>query len=333
MRKLIFFAALSIIVLLLSIIVKNTNLNYKSNAARIIPVYAKIGFMGDLNIGRTINYVAQKNSDYNLFDYSMSAYLKINDLNVANLESTILGKNPKTGINPCPVESERRLMIFCGDPKFVPYFKTNKFIFTLANNHIDDFNINRLDAKKLTMDTLNSYGVPFYSVHESNSEFVMREINDIKFGFIGVDLINHYGGFNTQSKKKILELIKKYDSKVDWLILSIHWGSEYDTKQSKDQIEFAHAFIDTGVDVIHGHHPHVLQPIEYYKSKLIFYSLGNFVFDQNFSKETNTSAIYRLTFSKDKILTANRSSIEITDDGKPHLQYNERFRNGVIRKY
>ena len=67
--------------------------------------------------------------------------------------------------------------------------------------------------------------------------------------------------------------------------MHIHWGFEYDTKPSSRQREIAHKLVDSGADVVIGHHPHVVQPIEIYKGKAIFYSLGNFIFDQN-TKET-----------------------------------------------
>lgn len=64
-----------------------------------------------------------------------------------------------------------------------------------------------------------------------------------------------------------------------FLICSLHWGLEFINFPSEQQVEFGHALIDAGVDVILGHHPHVLQPVERYGHGLIFYSLGNFAFD------------------------------------------------------
>ena len=68
--------------------------------------------------------------------------------------------------------------------------------------------------------------------------------------------------------------------------MSVHWGQEYHLENSSSQQELAHKIIEAGADLIIGHHPHVVQSIEEYKGKLIFYSLGNFVFDQYFSEET-----------------------------------------------
>ena len=65
-----------------------------------------------------------------------------------------------------------------------------------------------------------------------------------------------------------------------------HWGQEYKPKSLKEEQDLAHKMIDTGVDMVIGGHPHVTQEIEIYNDHLIFYSLGNFIFDQYFSKET-----------------------------------------------
>ena len=73
---------------------------------------------------------------------------------------------------------------------------------------------------------------------------------------------------------------------TDFIIANVHWGVEYTHYFNDHQQDIAHQLIDSGVDMIIGHHPHVVQGMEVYNSKPIFYSLGNFIFDQYFSKET-----------------------------------------------
>ncbi|HQO27449.1 MAG TPA: CapA family protein [Candidatus Pacearchaeota archaeon] len=60
----------------------------------------------------------------------------------------------------------------------------------------------------------------------------------------------------------------------------MHSGNECQYKPTQTQIDFVHSVIDAGADLVIGHHPHIIQPIEKYKHGYIFYSLGNFVFDQ-----------------------------------------------------
>jgi poly-gamma-glutamate capsule biosynthesis protein CapA/YwtB (metallophosphatase superfamily) len=76
----------------------------------------------------------------------------------------------------------------------------------------------------------------------------------------------------------------------------MHAGIEYSSTYSKSQQRIAHASINAGADLVIGTHPHVVQPLEIYKNKAIFYSLGNFMFDQNFSFETTHGLAVRLTW-------------------------------------
>jgi poly-gamma-glutamate synthesis protein (capsule biosynthesis protein) len=80
-----------------------------------------------------------------------------------------------------------------------------------------------------------------------------------------------------------------------------HWGTEYALTPNKKQVRLAHEWIDAGVDVIIGHHPHVIQSVEVYKDKYIFYSLGNFIFDQYFSFNTTHGIGVSAEVYKDKI--------------------------------
>jgi len=86
-----------------------------------------------------------------------------------------------------------------------------------------------------------------------------------------------------------------------FLIVSLHWGGEYQLKNSISQQKLAHKIIEAGAEAIVGHHPHVVQNIEIYKSKPIFYSLGNFIFDQYFSENTQTGLAVGAEIYNDKI--------------------------------
>lgn len=78
----------------------------------------------------------------------------------------------------------------------------------------------------------------------------------------------------------MIERVKKASGTGKVVVVNMHWGVEYDTEPSVREKELAHNLIDAGADVIIGHHPHVVQPVEVYKNGLIFYSLGNFISDQ-----------------------------------------------------
>jgi poly-gamma-glutamate synthesis protein (capsule biosynthesis protein) len=94
------------------------------------------------------------------------------------------------------------------------------------------------------------------------------------------------------------------------LVVTLHWGEEYLHEPSHTQVEFAHRLIDAGVAVIIGHHPHVLQGVEKYRSGLIAYSLGNFIFD-SWQSPTRESAVLKCTFSGNELLDYTVTPIKI----------------------
>ncbi len=100
--------------------------------------------------------------------------------------------------------------------------------------------------------------------------------------------------YNPVNVRCALEELRR---KVDLIVVSLHWGTEYAKSPSAEQREKAHRLIDWGADLILGHHPHVVQEIEEYKGGVIVYSLGNFVFDQR-KKETKKSMIFKAKLSK-----------------------------------
>ena len=84
------------------------------------------------------------------------------------------------------------------------------------------------------------------------------------------------------------------------MIVSVHWGVEYTHNPGQRQKDLAHMFIDSGADIVFGHHPHVIQTMEIYNNKPIFYSMGNFVFDQYFSTDTQEGLSVGLVLEKGK---------------------------------
>jgi len=95
-------------------------------------------------------------------------------------------------------------------------------------------------------------------------------------------------------------MIEEIRGIVDYIIVSIHWGNEYKHCPENETINLAHYLIDIGVNIILGSHPHFLQTIEKYHGGLIFYSLGNFIFDQTGICQ-NESMMVQFIFTKQDI--------------------------------
>ncbi|MEV6238373.1 CapA family protein [Lentzea sp. NPDC051838] len=105
-------------------------------------------------------------------------------------------------------------------------------------------------------------------------------------------------------------LIKELSAQQQLTVVQLHAGFQFEAAASENVRDMAHAAVDAGADIVIGHHPHVLQGLEWYKGKLIVYSLGNFVFDQNFLA-TFSSAILRTVWEGDRMLEARLLPLEL----------------------
>jgi poly-gamma-glutamate synthesis protein (capsule biosynthesis protein) len=94
-------------------------------------------------------------------------------------------------------------------------------------------------------------------------------------------------------RERLLADIRAAAGVADWVIVSFHWGIEYEGYAGGSQRELAHQAVDAGADLVLGHHPHVLQGFELYKDRLIAYSLGDFVFD-HYSRATGEAVVLQV---------------------------------------
>ena len=113
--------------------------------------------------------------------------------------------------------------------------------------------------------------------------------------------------------------IKAAKAKSDLVIVSFHWGQEYQTKSNAHQQKIAAAAVKAGADLIVGHHPHVAQEIDKIQGVTVAYSLGNFIFDQNFSPETKTGLILKVKIENNKIVKVEPRMIKFTNNFQPYI--------------
>ncbi len=107
---------------------------------------------------------------------------------------------------------------------------------------------------------------------------------------------------------------------VDWLVVSLHFGYEYQHFPSPRDVKLCRELIDCGADIILGHHPHYPQGVETYNNGIIAYSLGNFIWDQNFVGHTASSFLLEIQLSKTRIVSME--AVPFTLDKTYRLQYN-----------
>jgi poly-gamma-glutamate synthesis protein (capsule biosynthesis protein) len=116
-----------------------------------------------------------------------------------------------------------------------------------------------------------------------------------------VAFIGYHQFFDTNTDSVIIA-IAKAKAQEAFTVIYPHWGEEYNIGITEFQRQTAHAFIDAGADLVLGAHPHVIEPVEIYKDKAIFYSLGNFIFDQDFSAETKQGLAVQIVLNKKDVV-------------------------------
>jgi Bacterial capsule synthesis protein PGA_cap len=155
-------------------------------------------------------------------------------------------------------------------------------IVSLANNHTDNMGgLKGLEETRVNLETDNFqyFGHFDTSVKEDICEIVeIKKVIDSREVKIPIAMCGYHGVFKLPKQDEI-DVISEY-SKHFVTIVMPHQGEEYKDKSGSYQKKIYRAFVDAGADVIIGAHPHVMQEVEEYKGKLIFYSLGNFIFDQ-----------------------------------------------------
>jgi poly-gamma-glutamate synthesis protein (capsule biosynthesis protein) len=281
-----------------------------------LPPTTSLFFAGDIMLSRNVHRAMSEANDFTLPFRKVGDIIKNADIAFANLESPFndTGRHFIDGS-----------LVFNADPKSVEGLKFAGFdILSTANNHTMDQGTKGLN---FTIDTLFNNGIIPSGTSKTTGEQILPvvEKNNILFGFLSYSYTAlNDGGKSTSPyikdfndlpglKQDVLGL-KGHNSDV--VIVSMHAGTEYTREPTQAQIDFAHAAIDAGADLVIGHHPHWIQITEQYKGKWIFYSLGNFVFDQMWSTDTKEGLTVLVTYKTEHIpdptrQTAGESKIEI----------------------
>ncbi len=255
-----------------------------------------IFFAGDIMLSRNVEDKMAKANDYSLPFQKIAEEVKSADISFANLESPITDKGKHFIPNS---------LVFNANPLSIGGLLSAGFdVLSTANNHSLDQGQYGI---QYTYDWLKSHGIiPVGAgVPVVDATTAVIEKNKINFGFLAYSYTAHndnsndsspyIGNFHdlTRLKQDILTLRGHYS---DVVIVSMHAGTEYTRTPNAEQIEFAHAAIDAGADLVIGAHPHWIQTTEEYKGKWIFYSLGNFVFDQMWSQDTREGLTVLATY-------------------------------------
>jgi gamma-polyglutamate biosynthesis protein CapA len=266
---------------------------------------ASIIFVGDLMFDRSIRQFAKVKGNDFIFE-RIHDYLTSADLVVANLEGPIT-LNPSVSIGTLPNQSGHFKFTF--DPGLAEtLFNQNIEMVNLGNNHILNFGDEGLAE---TQEYLSNSKVEYFGdVGEKFHENREVSINSVSFIFV------NYNQFVPGSLERTMGDIKKAKDQNKFIVVYTHWGTEYAKTANSEIKKIAHSFVDSGADLVMGTHPHVIQDKEAYNGKMIYYSLGNFIFDQYFSPETMEGLAVKVNCDKEKKCNFEEETIKMKTNGQ-----------------
>ena len=243
-------------------------------------------FAGDAMFGRNVGYYFQDNNFLDLFSNLGNRTLWGTDISWLNLEGPVSDKE----IRQDP--QDKSLVSFNFSKEVIEALKYLKIATVgLANNHTANQGAAGLDK---TREVLKKAGV---DANGDPNKADSANISRYTQGNITVVLIAVNALYNSKGVEEII----KQEKMNNFVIVLPHWGNEYEPTHSATQEKLARSWIEAGADLIIGMHPHVVQDAQIINDKPVFYSLGNFIFDQMFSKETQEGLILSGSISKEKI--------------------------------
>ena len=307
-------------------VIQDSSVESETVEEKIEPINFTMTAIGDTLCHNT-QYWDAYNSSTKQYDFSyvyddIKDYTSSADITIGSLETTFAGED--RGYSNYPVFNSP-------DSLATGLKDIGVDVISLAGNHALDYGYSGICR---TIDVLDNVGISHlgtYKSAEDQNKILIKDVKGVKIAFI-----NYTYGTNgipvPSDKPYCLNLIDKdliskqikqaKEQNVDMIVACMHWGTEYKTSANYEQKELADFLFKSGVDIILGNHPHVLEPMEKKtitlddgstKDVFVVYALGNFTADQR-AEITRDSAILNLDITKDsdgKILINKVSYVPI----------------------
>ena len=275
------------------------------------PSQVRILLGGDIMLSRYVGRLASERGDPSWPLHQVANLLASADIAFANLESPFSDQGPITD----------RGMVFRAQPEMVQALSLAGIdVVSTANNHARDCDGYGIE---FTLDLLARHGILAAGTARSSSlahrgTIIARK--QIGFGFLAYTFDQSNGSHpGVDERVAMMDIVRmradvaRLLERADAVIVSMHAGNEYQAQPNARQQRFARAAIDAGAALVVGHHPHVVQPVEQYGGGVIFYSLGNLVFDQFQSEETQRGWIADVRFTGARPASWDIIPIDIVD--------------------
>ena len=291
---------------------KETKLEVKTQPVKLL-------FVGDVMLARSIGQKIE--SGENPFKFVVDTFSEY-DLVIANLETTI-GNTGKS--------ASGKLYTFQAPVKAAETLKNSGVgVVSLANNHTMDYGVAGLNQ---TISNLDSQGIKYFGAGDKQTAFetLVVDVKNQKIGLLGFNEIEtNYTAVSAKSSGNayydIVEIKKSITGARTQnpnlpIIVMPHWGVEYDLKPSATQKSHATEIFNAGASVIIGGHAHVIQKAEKIGDKQVYYSMGNFVFDQMGSKANATSGqMIEVVIENNQIISTKAIDIYLDSNGFPRVK-------------
>lgn len=241
-------------------------------------------FLGDIMLARDVERRLKAQSP----DYAFS------ELSILREAKWVVG-NFEASIPQVHIPTPNLTMRFSVAPALLDVLENGGVThLSLANNHALDY---LEDGYRHTLTTLKSRGFEV-SGHPLRVDETSVSYLDAGGRVMALVSLNATYG---ELPVNWVEVVREVSTQSDIQIAYIHWGEEYELVHSESQETLAHQLVDAGFEVVIGHHPHVVQDIERYKDGLIFYSLGNFIFDQYWNDDVSEGLMLELVVAGNDI--------------------------------
>ncbi|MBX9765104.1 CapA family protein [Patescibacteria group bacterium] len=260
-------------------------------------------FVGDMFFDRHIRNVIETVGPDFIFS-CIYPLLSRSDFVVGNLEGPITD-NPSVSRGTNPEDANHFRFTF--PPIVAEALKRNNIdVVNVGNNHIGNFG---KDGIQRTKDYLESAGVAYFGGLSGDEPVYRKEASGIPLSFVSY---NQFGG---SSENDVTDVIRLEKSVGRTVLIYAHWGDEY-ASTTLPMKETAKLFADAGASAVIGSHPHVVLENEYIGNTLVYYSLGNFIFDQYWNDDVSHGRAVLLHISPDqnkKISVTEYTTILQTD--------------------
>ena len=273
--------------------------------------------VGDILLGRSLGTLMEETKNYSMAFEQIEPELRAADIAFANLEGPFCGEPPYYGAG----------MVFrVRPPAIAGLVHAGISVLSLANNHF----ANGGDAcMRFSLELAHRAGIATAGAGETYEDAHRPAIlvrHGVRFAFLGYTYADRndtpeathpvIAGRNPQRVREDVAVALRF---ADAVIVSLHDGTEYTARVAPETEEFCHAAIDSGAALVLGHHPHVPQRIEQYHGGWIFYSLGNFVFQQYTPPEVQTALMARITFAGARVERVEATPLVIEWHSTPRL--------------